>query len=78
MRDFVAALLKRNRKQLTADFLNLDPADRWRITEKLLSYIIPRQKAIDANISIDNLTDEQLDMIIDEINANLQEDEDTD
>ncbi|MDL2320029.1 hypothetical protein LJC45_02725 [Alistipes sp. OttesenSCG-928-B03] len=78
MRDFVASLLKKNRKQLAADFLKLDPADRWKITEKLLSYIIPRQKSVDANINFESMTDSQLDHVISEITANMQEDEDTD
>lgn len=49
---------------LLADMLKLEPKDRIRIKADLIKYILPSKKAVDSNISIDGLTDEQADRIL--------------
>lgn len=78
MRNFVSELISKNYKQLEKDFLSLEPTDRWKIAEKLMSFVIPKQKAVEANVSFEQLSDEQLDTVINEIVSNIKDNEDTD
>jgi hypothetical protein len=39
--------------------------------EKLLGYAVPKMQSVEAKIDLHNLSDEQLDLIINELNKNL-------
>jgi hypothetical protein len=78
VRTWLAGLIDKNRKQIERDLKQLKPKDRLYILEKLMQYTVPKQQAVTAQISIDSLTDSQLDTIISEITANIQADENSD
>lgn len=66
-REWLTALVDKNRRQIERDLKQLEPKERLLILEKLLQYVIPKKQAVDASVSLENLSDEQLDFIIDEI-----------
>lgn len=75
MKSWIQQLIDGNRKQLEKDLKALDPAERWRVVEKLMSYVVPKMQSVEAKIDYTRLTDEQLDLLIDELSNNLDNDE---
>lgn len=75
LKTWVQQLIDGNRKQLEKDLKALDPAERWRVVEKLMSYVVPKMQSVEAKIDYTRLTDEQLDLLIDELSNNLDNDE---
>lgn len=75
MKSWIQQLIDGNRKQLEKDLKALDPAERWRVVEKLMSYVVPKMQSVEAKIDYTRLTDEQLDLLIDKLSNNLDNDE---
>ena len=70
-RQWLAGLIDKNRKTIERDLAQLEPKDRLAILEKLMSFVIP--KANTMQISFDQLSDQQLNQIIENITKNLEE-----
>lgn len=66
-REWLTALVDKNRRQIERDLKQLEPKERLLILEKLLQYVIPKKQAVNTSVSLESLSDEQLDFIIDEI-----------
>ena len=73
LRGFVDRLLKKNTAQIEKDFIKLHPYQRIAVFERLLSYTIPKMQSVEAKIDLNNLTDEQLSVIINELTDNLKD-----
>ena len=71
LRTWVSELINDNRKQLKKDLKSLEPKERWAVIEKLMCYAIPKMQSVEASVNIDNLTNEQIDLIITEITKDL-------
>lgn len=67
VREWIRSIIDKQRPQLEKDLKALEPAERWRIIEKLMQYVVPKMQAIEANIDFDRLTDEQLDKLAGEL-----------
>lgn len=69
LKDFVYYLIDNddNREQLIKDMRNLDSYQRISSFEKLLSYVMPKQQAVSAQIDLNNLSDEQLNTLVNEL-----------
>ena len=67
VREWIKAIIDKQRPQLEKDLKTLEPAERWRIVEKLMQYVVPKMQAIEANIDFNRLTDEQLDKLAGEL-----------
>lgn len=67
VREWIKAIIEKQRPQLEKDLKALEPAERWRIVEKLMQYVVPKMQAIEANIDFNRLTDEQLDKLAGEL-----------
>lgn len=67
MRSWIQQLINDNKNQLENDLQALEPKDRWQIIERLLNYCIPKQSAVDADVKLSALTDEQLDQVVNQI-----------
>jgi hypothetical protein len=78
MKEFVTMLLIKNQKQLERDFLYMEADDRWKIAEKLMQFVIPKQKSVENSISFDRLSDEQIDQVINGLVNSIADEEDTD
>lgn len=58
LRQWVAKVVKKNRRQLEDDLAALEPKDRVAMLERLMQYVIPKQQNFKADIS--DLTDDEL------------------
>jgi len=68
LKKWINILISMNTDQLTKDLKNMEPTERWHIVEKLLVYVIPKQQAVTADIDLNTLTEDQIDIIINQIN----------
>lgn len=65
LREFISDFLNDNRDTLVKDFKRLSPRDRLTLFEKLLQYSIPKMQS--TALSFDDMTDEQLDKLLDKL-----------
>jgi len=65
LRQWLTAFVKRNRRTMQSDLDALEPKDRLVILEKLMSYVIPKQQAIKAEIA--SLTDDEISSVVDNL-----------
>lgn len=73
MRDWLSAVIDKNRKQMEKDLKRLEPKDRLQILEKMMQYVIPKQQAVSAEIDFNRLSDEQLDAVIDKLTKSIED-----
>lgn len=71
MRQWLSAVLEKNRSQMEKDLKALEPKERLRILERLMQYVIPKQQAVSAEVDFSKLTDSQLDTIVTEITKGI-------
>ena len=69
---WVKDLIDENTDQLEKDLKNLEPKDRWQVIQRLMEYTLPKQRSIEANINYENLSDEQLDLIINKLSEGIE------
>lgn len=74
LRNWVRLFVTRNTKQMQSDLDALDPKDRLVMLEKFMRYTIPQQQAVSAAVDLNELTDEQLNRVVEQIAANVLED----
>lgn len=67
VKDWVAQVIDKNRRQMERDIKALEPKDRLQMLEKLMQYVVPKQQAVSANVDFSKLSDEQLDNLVDEL-----------
>ena len=60
------------------DLKDLEPKDRLQILEKLMQYVIPKQQAVSADIDFRQLSDEQLDDVIEKITKGIDDEQEPD
>lgn len=68
VRTFIQEIIDENADRMKTTFAQLEPAEQWRIMEKLFAYIVPKKSSVKAEIDFDQLTEEQLDAIIGQLN----------
>lgn len=73
-RQWLAQLIDKNRRQVEKDLKSLEPLERLRMIEKFMSYCIPKQQAVSANISLDRLDDDQLAAVVAELTKDIPAD----
>ncbi len=66
-RIWIQKIIDSNQKTLEADLKKLKPMERWTIIDRLLNYTLPKMQSVDANISIDGLSDEQFQDLVDKL-----------
>lgn len=74
LRQWVARLIDANREQLEEDIQLLDPKERLDVIEKYMQYVLPRRQAVRADVSVDELTDEQIDTIVARLADSMEDD----
>lgn len=72
LREWLEQLINNNREQIQADLTALEPKDRLIMLEKLMSYVVPKQQAVSAQIDFSKLTDEQLDKVVTGLIADVE------
>lgn len=72
VKDWVAGVIDKNRRQMERDIKALEPKDRLQVLEKLMQYVIPKQQAVSADVDFSRLSDEQLDTLVDELTKGIE------
>ena len=67
LKEWLTSLIDKNRKQIEKDLKGLSPKDRLQVIEKLMQYVIPKQAAQQVKLDFDNMTDEQLQRLVEEM-----------
>ena len=60
--------------KMEKDLKMLDPKERLQMLEKLMQYVIPKQQAVSADIDIGQLSDAQLDTLIEKLTKGMEDD----
>lgn len=71
VREWISALIDKNRRQIETDLESLDPKDRLQMLEKLMQYVVPKQQAVSANVDFNRLSDEQLNALVEELTKGI-------
>ena len=67
LRNFVSNFLEDKFIGVVKDYKKLDPKDRIKVYTDLLQYGLPKLQSVSNEISFEELTDEQLDKIIEKL-----------
>lgn len=67
LKEWLTSLIDKNRTQIEKDLQDLEPKERLQMMEKLMQYVIPKQAAQQVKLDFDNMTDEQLEQLVNEI-----------
>lgn len=73
VKEWLSALIDKNRRQVERDLKQLEPRERLIMLEKLMQYVVPKQQAVSAIVDFERLTDGQLDTVINEITKDLDD-----
>lgn len=73
VKDWIAQVIDKNRRQMERDIKALEPKDRLQILEKLLGYVVPKQQSVSANVDFNKLSDEQLNSIVNELTRGIED-----
>lgn len=73
VKEWLIALIDKNRRQVERDLKALEPKERLQMIEKLMQYVVPKQQAVTAQIDFESLTDEQLNEVIGELTKDIPE-----
>ncbi len=72
LRQWINNFIDENRGQIKNDWKSLEPKDRIFLFEKLLKYSLPTLQATSLTTDFEKLTDEQLDLIINQLRNSKQ------
>lgn len=72
MRKWLKSFLDNNQHQIERDFKDLEPHQRLQMFERLLQYTLPKMQSVQADIDLNTLSDEHLDLIISKITENIE------
>lgn len=70
LRAWLIKLIKQHKRTITEDLEALEPKERLQVLEKLMQYVIPKQQAITADISL--LTNEELSTLARQLLQNIE------
>ncbi len=72
LRDTIGAFLDENFEKVKEDFEKLPPRDRTRLYCDLLQYSVPKLQSVSLTPNFEDLSDEQLDYIIDNLKKQVR------
>lgn len=73
VREWLCGLIDKNRKQMERDLKTLEPAERLRMLEKLMQYVVSKQQALSADVDFSKLTDGQLEELVAELTKDIDD-----
>ncbi len=73
VRSWLNNLIDSNREQIEKDLKELEPKERLQMLEKFLQYTTPKMSNVQQNIDFNNLSEENLDLIINELTKDLKD-----
>lgn len=74
VKGWLSCLIDKNRRQIEKDLKAVKPLERLQMLEKLMQYVVPKQKTVKAAVNFENLTDEELTALIGELTKEIEED----
>ena len=74
VKGWLSCLIDQNRRQIEKDLKAVKPLERLQMLEKLMQYVVPKQKTVKAAVNFENLTDEELTALIGELTKEIEED----
>lgn len=77
IREWVISLIGSNAQSMAENFKQLTSKEKWRVITQLMPYVLPKQTeaTVKADVNFSQLSDEQVDNIIGEIQKNILSDE---
>ena len=75
LRLMIADFLENNFQKVIRDFKKLPPKDRLKFYTDLLPYAAPKLSSTDMSVSFEQMTDEQLDRLLQELLTKIQQNE---
>jgi len=60
-RQFINKFVEKNRRRMQKDFDQLDPFQRVQVMRDLFRYVAPQMSSVESNVTIESLTDGQMD-----------------
>ena len=72
-REWLTKLIDKNRTTIERDLKKLEPFQRLQMIEKLMQYSIPKMSS--TKLSIEELSDQNLETLINEITKNIENEE---
>ncbi len=76
IREKLSDFIDENIETIVEDFRNMKPSYRWKLFSDILPYVTPRLSATANQHSFEKMTDEELNLIIDELKQSANKDED--
>jgi len=73
LREWLEKLINKNRLQIEKDIKSLEPKDRLQVLEKFMQYTTPKMQSIQTTVDFNQLTDEQLDDIINNLTKDIRD-----
>lgn len=72
VRRWLAELIDGNRAQIKKDLKALSPKDRLLVLEKLMQYVVPKQRATTLEVDYSKMTDAQLTNIVEQLTQSIE------
>jgi len=73
IRDWLSKLIDKNRFQIEKDIKALEPKERLMVLEKFMQYTVPKMQSIQTTVDFNQLTDEQLDDIVNNLTKDIRD-----
>lgn len=76
-KEWIVQTLSANWEQMKSDLKVLEPKERLQLLFKLLEYVAPKQRETSNNIKFEDLTDEEMDELIDKLTNGISDENET-
>ena len=76
-KEWIVQTLSANWEQTKSDLKVLEPKERLQLLFKLLEYVAPKQRETSNNIKFEDLTDEEMDELIDKLTNGISDENET-
>lgn len=76
-KEWIVQTLSANWEQMKSDLKVLEPKERLQLLFKLLEYVTPKQRVTSNNIKFEDLTDEEMDELIDKLTNGISDENET-
>lgn len=76
-KEWIVQTLSANWEQMKSDLKVLEPKERLQLLFKLLEYVTPKQRETSNNIKFKDLTDEEMDELIDKLTNGISDENET-
>lgn len=67
LREFIALIIDENRDRMRADIAKLSSKDRLQILERMIQYVLPKKESSMTDIKLEQLTETDLENIVQKI-----------